>query len=239
MNADAHAHTDAHAFNAAATGFVPKVVQPFLIEHIRAAKAKDARIAELEALCAAKNARIAELETDSDVINEALKAKHALLEQQLQDCITAHEGDATLDADKVLTQATFAVANVKPSVQTAWDKVRQHANRRGLVKPMYKNVKDLEDPRQGNGEHVVDRNDLKACLAKGMDIYTMDTRPPEGQENIAENRRRTYVPYAESANDQKVFEELYPKFTPQKKSPFKNVSRDPLADVRSRPHGRR
>jgi hypothetical protein len=236
-------------FNATALGYVPKVAQSFVNEHIRDTKAKDARIAALEALCASKDARIADLEKEFDVIkicykdrdeeNGALKAKVALLEKELEDSIAAHAGDAALDADKLAAQAKFAVANVEPYVRTDYEKCLFKANKHGLVKPMYKNVDPSKKAAAGNGEVVLDRNDLKECLTKKMAIYTMDNRVQGDLPNTPENRKRTYVPYAEIENDQKEFEKLYPKFTQHKDSTFKKVSRDPRCDKRALPRGRK
>jgi hypothetical protein len=229
--------------------FVPAVAKTFLDEHIKKAEAKDARIAELEALCAAKDDEITKLQVNCEFVkvrsdaqakeNAELKAKLELIEQELQDCISAHAGDATMDADQVVAQTKFAVANVVPCERTEWDKVLHKANKFGLVKPMYKNVDLDKKPGAGNGEPVLDRNDMKECLSKAVPIFTMDNRAPEGMENIPENRRRTYVPYAEIEEDQKEFEKLWPKFTQHRDSAFKNVSRDPRCDKRSTPRGRK
>lgn len=234
------------AFSADATVYVPKVAQSFLNDHIRAADAKDARIAELEALCKSKDTRIADLETDLDFIKirhdkefEAFKAKIALLENELEDSIAAHAGDSTLDADKLAAQAKFAIANVEPYVRSDYEKWLFKFNKLGLVKPIYKKVDLDKKVGPGNGEVVLDRNDLKDCLAKGMPLYTMDNRAPEGIENTPENRRRTYVPYAEIEADQKEFEKRWPKFTEHKDSAFKKVSRDPRCDKRALPRGRK
>lgn len=243
--------------NAEARRFVPKDVKPYLDDYV---SEKDARIAELEALCATKDARIVELnalceakdtkiadlecERDSakviqDKEHEALKARLALLEKELEDSIAAHAGDAALDADKLAAQAKFAVANVEPYVRTDYEKCLFKANKHGLVKPMYKNVDPTKKAAAGNGEVVLDRNDLKECLTKKMAIYTMDNRVQGDLPNTPENRKRTYVPYAEIENDQKEFEKLYPKFTQHKDSTFKKVSRDPRCDKRALPRGRK
>jgi hypothetical protein len=240
---------NAFALRATATDYVPKVAQSFLNEHIRAAEVRDARIAELEALCAAKDARIADLEKEFGVIeicyndrdkeNEALKAKIALLEKDLEDSISAHAGDSALDADKLAAQAKFAVANVEPYVRTEWDKVLFKANKHGLARPYYKNVNVADKAGKGNGETIMDRNELKDCIAKGVPIFGMDNRVPEGLEDALENRRKMYVPYSEYEEDQKAFEKLYPKFTQHKDGVYKKMSNDRRCDKRAAPRGRK
>lgn len=240
---------NAYAFSATARGFVPKVAQPFVDDHILAIEAKDARIAELEALCAAKDEKIADLQADYDELkqgcdaqtraNEDLRFQLALCQKELQECIAAHAADAALDADKVLAQAKFALANVEPYVRTGWDKLLYNANKHGLVRPFYENVNLDKKPVKGNGEPVMDRERLKDCLSRGVPIYSMDNRVPEGLDNTSDNRRQTYVPYAEYQEAQEQFEKDCPKFTRHKASAYKNMSRDPYCDKRAAPRGRK
>lgn len=197
-------------------------------ERILAEDALIARVQELEELLQTK---ATESVVDKNTIKAleqdvaALRVRNDMLTAEVRECIAAHAGSA-LDPDQIEARAKLAKASVEPPARTKYDEFRGKFVKHGVYIPLYHDV-DLDGPvGNGNGVPVADRNDLHDLLARGVPVYGMDKRAPEGVENIPENRVKMYFPYAEIEEAQLAFEKLCPEFKANPRPGFKTASAD-------------